>query len=61
MQSMNDISFEQALGARVDDMLDACTRCGKCVDACPCVKPAGTEAAGFPVAEMYQQDFIQSM
>jgi len=25
------------------------------------VKPAGTEAAGLPVAEMYQQDFIQSM
>ena len=25
------------------------------------VKPAGTEAAGFPVAEIYQQDFIQSM
>jgi hypothetical protein len=25
------------------------------------VKPPGTEAAGFPVAEMYQQAFIQSM
>src|SRR5712692_4846209 len=25
------------------------------------VKPPGTEAAGLPVAEMYQQDFIQSM
>ncbi len=25
------------------------------------VKPAGTEAAGLPVAEIYQQDFIQSM
>lgn len=38
---MNEISFETALGERVDDMLDACTRCGKCVDACPSVKPAG--------------------
>src|SRR5262245_58164248 len=25
------------------------------------VNPPGTEAAGFPTAEMYQQDFIQSM
>src|ERR1022692_1165936 len=25
------------------------------------VKPPGTEAAGLPVAEIYQQDFIQSM
>src|SRR5437016_5223472 len=25
------------------------------------VKPPGTEAAGFPVAETYQQDFIQSI
>jgi heterodisulfide reductase subunit D len=51
MQPMNDISFEQALSfeealaGRVDDMLDACTRCGKCVDACPSVKPAGITGA----------------
>ena len=37
----NDISFEAALGERVDQMLDACTRCGKCVEACPSVKAAG--------------------
>ena len=35
---MNDISFETALGERVDDMLDACTRCGKCVEVCPSVR-----------------------
>ena len=41
MQPNNDISFETALGERVEDMLDACTRCGKCVEVCPSVKPAG--------------------
>ncbi|HZR75592.1 (Fe-S)-binding protein [Bradyrhizobium sp.] len=38
---MSDLSFEAALDARVDEMVDACTRCGKCVEACPSVKPAG--------------------
>ena len=37
----NDISFETALGERVEQMLDACTRCGKCVEVCPSVAPAG--------------------
>jgi heterodisulfide reductase subunit D len=37
----NDISFEMALRERVERMSDACTRCGKCVDACPSVAPAG--------------------
>ncbi|HLX16217.1 MAG TPA: (Fe-S)-binding protein [Bradyrhizobium sp.] len=41
----NDISFEAALDARVEEMLDACTRCGKCVEACPSVKPAGIAQA----------------
>jgi heterodisulfide reductase subunit D len=40
MQS-SDLSFEAALDERVGEMLDACTRCGKCVEACPSVKPAG--------------------
>ena len=38
---MNDISFETALSGRVDHMLDACTKCGKCVEVCPSVRPAG--------------------
>ena len=38
---MSDTSFETALGARIDEMVDACTRCGKCVEACPSVAPAG--------------------
>jgi heterodisulfide reductase subunit D len=35
------LSFETALGDRVSEMLDACTRCGKCVEVCPSVAPAG--------------------
>ena len=38
---MNGISFETALNGRVKDMLDACTRCGKCVEVCPSVQPSG--------------------
>jgi Fe-S oxidoreductase len=43
---MNDVSFEMALGGRVDHMLDACTRCGKCVEVCPSVGPAGVSDVG---------------
>ncbi len=41
LQPMTDLSFEAALNERVGEMLDACTRCGKCVEACPSVQPAG--------------------
>jgi heterodisulfide reductase subunit D len=51
---MNDISFETALGDRVEDMLDACTRCGKCVEVCPSVKPAG-------IAEAMPKDIIRGV
>ena len=37
-------SFESALQGRVDAMLDACTRCGKCVEVCPATEPAGLSA-----------------
>jgi Fe-S oxidoreductase len=42
---MNAIPFETALKEHVDGMLDACTRCGKCVEACPSVEPAGISDA----------------
>jgi Fe-S oxidoreductase len=48
---MSGISFETALGERVEDMLDACTRCGKCVEVCPSVKPAG-------IADTSSEDII---
>src|SRR5215470_11656031 len=37
---MNATTFETALSARIGEMLDACTRCGKCVEVCPSVAPA---------------------
>ncbi|HEX5509276.1 MAG TPA: (Fe-S)-binding protein, partial [Pseudolabrys sp.] len=36
---------ESALTARTDEMLDACTKCGKCVEVCPVTGPAGVNAA----------------
>jgi heterodisulfide reductase subunit D len=38
---MAELSFEAALNDRISDMLDACTRCGKCVEVCPSARPAG--------------------
>ena len=42
---MSDLTFETALDARVGEMADACTRCGKCVEVCPSVQPAGLASA----------------
>ena len=38
---MNNVGFEQALAGRVDEMLDACTKCGACFTACPITGGAG--------------------
>jgi Fe-S oxidoreductase len=48
---MNGMSFEAALDSRVNQMLDACIKCGKCVDICPSVEPAG-------VANVTPQDVV---
>jgi heterodisulfide reductase subunit D len=37
-------SFEAALTERVTAMVDACTRCGKCVEVCPVTGPGGVHA-----------------
>ncbi len=42
---MNEAAFASGLTARVSEMLDACTRCGKCVEVCPITVPAGIAAA----------------
>src|SRR5215467_12528184 len=42
---LGSISFLDALRGQVDHILDACTRCGKCVEACPMVEPAGLDPA----------------
>ena len=36
---MENAGFEAALNSRVDDMLDACTKCGACFTACPIAEP----------------------
>src|SRR5215510_14037091 len=38
-------AFETALTARVDAMLDGCTKCGKCFAACPITAAAGVADA----------------
>jgi len=40
---MNAMSaaFETTLQARTDEMLSACTKCGKCFEACPITAAAG--------------------
>ena len=38
-------TFETALASRVDEMLDACTKCGKCFEACPITGAAGIAEA----------------
>jgi len=34
-------SFAEALQARTQDVLDSCTRCGRCFEVCPMTAPAG--------------------
>jgi Fe-S oxidoreductase len=38
-------SFESALDARVEEILERCTKCGACVEACPMPGPAGLDVS----------------
>ncbi len=46
---MSQTPFETAVAGRVDAMVDACVRCGKCVEVCPVTGAAGMAEAA-PVA-----------
>src|SRR6201991_1602186 len=46
---MQNTGFEDALTGRIDDMLDACTKCGACFKACP-IAPAAGLADPDPIA-----------
>jgi Fe-S oxidoreductase len=39
------MTYEAALQDHLDTMVDACTRCGKCVEACPITDAAGVTAS----------------
>jgi Fe-S oxidoreductase len=45
MGTSGAVLFLDAVRKRVEATLDACTRCGKCVAACPMVPPAGLDPA----------------
>jgi ferredoxin len=36
-------AFVNAIDLRVGEILDRCTRCGKCVEVCPTAAPAGID------------------
>jgi Fe-S oxidoreductase len=44
----HNITFLDAVQSRVDDILDTCTKCGLCVEACPMVEPAGIDKTNAP-------------
>jgi heterodisulfide reductase subunit D len=46
---MGEVTFEAALAGRVEEILDACTRCGKCFEVCP-ITEAAKIADASPVA-----------
>src|SRR5215510_4361581 len=53
-------AFETALTARVDAMLDACTKCGKCLEACPITGAAGVAGTDPQAAIAGVLDIVRS-
>ncbi len=45
---MDGVSFTDVLRRQTDHIIDACTRCGKCAEACPMTEPAGVDVSDSP-------------
>ncbi len=43
VMSGHEAAFVQGLGARVDEILERCSACGRCVEVCPTAGPAGID------------------
>ncbi|MCB9868190.1 MAG: (Fe-S)-binding protein, partial [Phycisphaerales bacterium] len=59
MSTSTTALFLDALQARVDATIDACTQCGECVKACPMVEPAGLNPADAPSIAAATIDLLQ--
>jgi heterodisulfide reductase subunit D len=57
---MTEASFDSALADRVDDILDACIRCGKCFAVCPTSEPAGLSEADPEIVVSGVLDILRS-
>jgi heterodisulfide reductase subunit D len=53
-------AFETALNSRVETMLDACTKCGKCFEACPITGAAGIADADPPATIAGVLDIVRT-
>ena len=48
MLEASALSFTDVLHGQTEHILDACTRCGKCAEACPMTEPAGIDTSDAP-------------
>src|SRR5260221_12105365 len=51
---VSDFLFERAVSKRLEDTLDACTRCAKWFEVCPSMNPAG-------ISDMRSDDIISGV
>ena len=49
MTTMNETAFVSGLDARVQEILDTCSTCGRCVEVCPTAEPAGVDRRDPPL------------